>query len=261
MTVTVRRSRSCGSRWSGRPRSRRSAWKASSDQSNGFDLSGERIPGPEGVQEEDDERSEVDRRPSRTAAPAGAGGAARLGGHTATPRSAVPGWAPRAAMRPVRQRSWRGTVLPGGGAAGEPTVSQLCRGQGSAAAELRPGLDPVVLVSHDRGRVRHRRSPPGRCSSTRPCRSRPRRSRASARSDRARSSRRSHRPAGWSAPRRTRRWPGVGLGRRHVVHPLVHAVRMGGLAGDHPGVRPAGRTLVRQDRLHRLVPRPAGGSP
>ena len=59
-------------------------------------------------------------------------------------------------------------------------------GRGSGAAELRPGLDPVVLGLAGRGRVRRRRSRPAVCSSTRSCRSRPRRSRASARSDPAR---------------------------------------------------------------------------
>ena len=35
------------------------------------------------------------------------------------------------------------------------------------------------------------------------------------------------------------------------VHPLVHAVGMFGVLGDHPGVRPAGRTLLRQEALAR----------
>ena len=42
---------------------------------------------------------------------------------------------------------------------------------------------------------------------------------------------------------------GVRLRGQHVVHPAVHAVRVGGLRIDHPGVRPAGRALVGQDRI------------
>ena len=38
---------------------------------------------------------------------------------------------------------------------------------------------------------------------------------------------------------------GVGLRGDDVVHPHVHAVRVLGLGRDHPGVRPAGRALLR----------------
>ena len=54
---------------------------------------------------------------------------------------------------------------------------------------------------------------------------------------------------------------GVGGRRDDVVHPLVHAVRVLGLRGDHPGVGPAGRPFLRQDRLDRDARRPSGCSP
>ena len=41
------------------------------------------------------------------------------------------------------------------------------------------------------------------------------------------------------------------FGRDDPVHPHVRAVRVLGLGRDHPGVRPAGRALLRQDRLDR----------
>ena len=122
-----------------------------------------------------------------------------------------------------------------------------CR-SAQAPRSVGPGLDPVVLVLAGRGRVGRRRSPPAGWSSTRPCRSTPRRSRGSARSGRARASRRSRRPA-WlvgASPNQTVAWR-VGLGRHHVVHPHVHAVGVLGL-----------RWRSSRCRTSRSSPRPAG---
>ena len=154
-----------------------------------------------------------------------------------------------------------GTGSPEADARGALGVDSSVRGRRSGAAERGPGLDPVVLVLAGRrrvvvGAVRLRRGPVpdlvvvglvGRV-----------RQLAVAG---ARASRRSRRPAGWSAPRRTRpspgRWP-----RPTPCGPSTCTCSSGAwrFAGDHPGVGPAGRALVGQDAGDRLRPRPASGS-
>ena len=115
-----------------------------------------------------------------------------------------------------------------------------------------PGLRPVavVLAGHVGAPVealRGRRGPVPDLVEVRPRRRRG----TSCRSSCPRSPRR---PCCWPAPHRTTRPPAAfTFGRDDPVHPHVGAVRVLGLRRDHPGVRPAGRALARQDRLDRRL--------
>ena len=214
-----------------------------------IDLAGEGVARPERVQQQDEQRAEVDHdQPERAARPAAARAAVAAG---------------------------RGARPPAVGAASRLRAGAVAAASVVIGQEMRlPGGGPPGSIGFRTGAHRRPVSRRGAWSRPRPRRRSPRRSSQSSSS--AQSSRAvlqyqtssqyassvawvcSQCPAYSAVLERLGVVTGllaggrlaeldrglrVGLGRHHVVHPQVHAVRMRRLGGDHPGVGPPGRTL------------------
>ena len=191
-----------------------------------LDPAGERVLRPERVEQQDEQRAEVgDGQPAERARQQQPELEPRP---RIQPRRHAPGEPGRDAARSGVGVTSVGSVIGDGHGAMAKGSPGVARGAlrpslataGVSAAKRGPGLDPVVLVLAGRRRRRRRRSRPAAWSSTRSCRSRPRRSRASARSDRARASRRSRTPA-WlvgASPNQTVAWPFASADAMWSIH-------------------------------------------
>ena len=166
--------------------------------------------------------------------------------------------------RGVRDAASDGGAVERCGPAGTRPASPRCAGSAGPDQAPRSLVHASTQSSWSLQVVAASSSAQSACGvpSTRPCRSRPRRSACvcsqwpgdsfSATVARLRARRRLAEP---------HRRLAVGLGRHHVVHPHEHAVRVLRLGRDHPGVGPARGALVGEDALDRLACRRRAGSP
>ena len=182
---------------------------------------------PERVQQQDRQRPEVgDDQPGQRRRPAAARAAARgRACSQAATVGAADGRVGTAARRSSSGHRWHGAPRESGLPAGSPLLElarPMAQPPRDASSTPRPSRPSPCRSSPRPSSLQSLAA----CSSTGPSRSTPRRSRGSARSGRATIFSASSHACGLvgASPNQTVAWR-VGLGRHHVVHPQVHAVR------------------------------------